>query len=437
MAVVGPRCRPGPAAPSAIAATYITTSTSQSRVVRRPRLGAQHAARQQQALPARQLGACVAGSMCTRKRTARAAPRDPLPKSIAGIDAAALAPWRRPWRILAAMIESQGLTKRLSGRTVVHDVSFRCEPGTVTGFLGPNGAGKTTTLRMLTGLTRPDGGTAHRPRRSATATSPTPAARVGILLDAVRQHTGRTGREALAGSPPTWPASTTAASTGSSAWSGSPARPTARVRAYSLGMRQRLGIAPRADRRPRALILDEPANGLDPDGIAWMRVLLRDFADRGGTVLLSLHLLRRGGGHRRPAGDHRRRPGRRPGHAATSCSPAPGTLVRATDEVALRDALRPRRPGASAATGRRLRRRRRARGGRPRRAGRRRRPHPPRPVRGGRPRAAVLRPDHGRRASRARGRRSPTSWRPPDERRRPSTRAAPRAGADTRPGWPG
>ncbi len=191
---------------------------------------------------------------------------------------------------LPAMIESRGLTKRLGGRTVVQDVSFRCEPGTVTGFLGPNGAGKTTTLRMLCGLLDPDAGDAAvlgGPYRAL----PNPARRVGILLDAAAQHGGRRGREALAVSAQT-------IGVGEARIDGlldlvglerSAARK--RVRQYSLGMRQRLGLAHALLGDPEVLILDEPANGLDPTGMRWMRELLRDFADRGGTVLLSSHLL--------------------------------------------------------------------------------------------------------------------------------------------------
>ena len=192
--------------------------------------------------------------------------------------------------MLSAMIEATGLTKRLGGRAVVSDVSFRCEPGTVTGFLGPNGAGKTTTMRMLVGLSAPDAGTStvleQDYRRLAN-----PGTKVGVLLDAGAQHPGRRGREALAvsaqmmGVPPTR-VDELLALVGLD-------QPAARkrVRQYSLGMRQRLGLAHALLGDPQVLILDEPANGLDPEGIRWMRGLLRDFADRGGTVLLSSHLL--------------------------------------------------------------------------------------------------------------------------------------------------
>ena len=188
------------------------------------------------------------------------------------------------------MIESSGLTKRYGGRAVVHDVSFRCEPGTVTGFLGPNGAGKTTTMKMICALARPDEGRATV-LGSAYGDIPNPGSRVGILLDASAQHPGRRGREALA--------------VGAQTIGADPARvdellervgldrsaARKRVRQYSLGMRQRLGIAHALLGDPEVLILDEPANGLDPEGMRWMRGLLRDFADRGGTVFLSSHLL--------------------------------------------------------------------------------------------------------------------------------------------------
>ena len=189
------------------------------------------------------------------------------------------------------MIEAQGLTKSLGGRLVVQDVSLRYEPGTVTGFLGPNGAGKTTTMRMLCGLSRPDAGTATV-LGAPYAMLPNPAREVGILLDAGAQHPGRRGREALAVSAQTIgvPAARVDALLGRVGLDRAAARK--RVRAYSLGMRQRLGIAHALLGEPRVLILDEPANGLDPEGIRWMRELLRDFADRGGTVLLSSHLLR-------------------------------------------------------------------------------------------------------------------------------------------------
>ena len=188
------------------------------------------------------------------------------------------------------MIETNHITKQLGGRTVVSDVSFRCEPGTITGFLGPNGAGKTTTMRMLVGLAEPDSGEA-RILGGHYRDLPNPGRRVGILLDASAQHSGRRGREALAVSAKTIgvPAQRVDALLELVGLDEAAAR--RRVGQYSLGMRQRLGFAHALLGDPEVLILDEPANGLDPEGMRWMRELLRDFADRGGTVLLSSHLL--------------------------------------------------------------------------------------------------------------------------------------------------
>lgn len=188
------------------------------------------------------------------------------------------------------MIEAEKLTKRFGGRAVVDDVTFRCEPGTVTGFLGPNGAGKTTTMRMICGFSTPDAGRAGvlggEYRRL-----PNPGRRVGVLLDASAQHGGRRGREALAISAQTMGVEEKRVDDllGLVGLDRGAARK--RVRQYSLGMRQRLGIANALIGEPEVLILDEPANGLDPEGMRWMRGLLRDFAERGGTVLLSSHLL--------------------------------------------------------------------------------------------------------------------------------------------------
>ena len=188
------------------------------------------------------------------------------------------------------MIESQNLTKSFGGRTVVNDVSFRVEPGTVTGFLGANGAGKTTTLRVLSGLSEPDSGQAvvlgGRYRDLAN-----PGRRVGILLDAAAQHDGRRGREALIVSAQMMGVDPRRVDGLLDLVGLDRSAARKRVRHYSLGMRQRLGLAHAMLGDPQVLILDEPANGLDPPGMRWMRELLRDFADRGGTVLLSSHLL--------------------------------------------------------------------------------------------------------------------------------------------------
>jgi ABC-2 type transport system ATP-binding protein len=187
------------------------------------------------------------------------------------------------------MITVTNLTKKYGPVTAVDRVSFSCEPGTITGFLGPNGAGKSTTLRMICALTRPDTGhatVAGHPYHEL----PNPARVVGTLLDAAAMNSGRTGRATLRIS------ATTAGIPSKRADSlleqvdlGKAAG--RRVGTYSLGMRQRLGLAHALLGNPSVLILDEPANGLDPEGIAWIRATLHDFAARGGTVLLSSHLL--------------------------------------------------------------------------------------------------------------------------------------------------
>jgi ABC-2 type transport system ATP-binding protein len=188
------------------------------------------------------------------------------------------------------MIETQNLTKSFGGRTVVNDVSFRVDPGTVTGFLGANGAGKTTTLRMLAGLSEPNAGQALV-LGGRIRDLPNPGRRVGILLDASAQHAGRRGREALAVSAQMMGVDERRVESLLDFVGLDRSAARKRVRQYSLGMRQRLGLAHALLGDPQVLILDEPANGLDPPGIRWMREVLRDFADRGGTVLLSSHLL--------------------------------------------------------------------------------------------------------------------------------------------------
>jgi ABC-2 type transport system ATP-binding protein len=198
--------------------------------------------------------------------------------------------YRDAWRGHADdMITATSLSKRYGPVTAVDDVSFACEPGTITGFLGPNGAGKTTTLRMITGLARPDAGHATVAGREF-AGLPNPARVAGTLLDASALHAGRTGRAALriAATMTGMPAGRVGEVLADVGMTSAADR---RVGTYSLGMRQRLGLAQALIGNPSVLILDEPATGLDPQGIAWIRGLLRDFADRGGTVLLSSHLL--------------------------------------------------------------------------------------------------------------------------------------------------
>ena len=188
------------------------------------------------------------------------------------------------------MITVMGASKIYGRFTAVDDVSFVCRPGTVTGFLGPNGAGKTTTLRILVGLTLPTNGSALVGGHPY-ARIPNPGLHVGVLLDASAQHAGRTGREVLKVGTKMMGLPESRVDEMLELVSLTPAESKRRVRDYSLGMRQRLGIAHALLGDPSILILDEPANGLDPAGIHWMRGLLRDFADRGGTVLLSSHLL--------------------------------------------------------------------------------------------------------------------------------------------------
>ena len=188
------------------------------------------------------------------------------------------------------MIEATGLTKRFGPQTAVHDLSFRCEPGTVTGFLGPNGAGKSTTLRMICGLTSRTGGAATVLGEDYRRIS-NPALHVGVMLDASAQHPGRKGREILRVCADTIGADRGRIGEMLTLVGLDDAAAKRRVGKYSLGMRQRLGLAQVLIGDPSVLILDEPANGLDPQGIIWMRQLLRRFADDGGTVLLSSHLL--------------------------------------------------------------------------------------------------------------------------------------------------
>ena len=188
------------------------------------------------------------------------------------------------------MITVEGLTKKFGGFTAVDDVSFVCQPGRVTGFLGPNGAGKTTTMRVMVGLTPATHG------RTTIGGHlyhdiPNPGMHVGVLLDASAQHAGRTGREVLTIGAKTMGLPESRVDEMLHLVSLSDTEAKRRVRNYSLGMRQRLGIAHSLLGDPSVLILDEPANGLDPAGIRWMRGLLKGYADRGGTVFLSSHLL--------------------------------------------------------------------------------------------------------------------------------------------------
>ena len=183
----------------------------------------------------------------------------------------------------------RGLSKRFGPVTAVRDLSFTVNPGAVTAFLGPNGSGKTTTLRMMLGLIRPSGGHAligGRPYAQLTQ----PRRQVGALLEATGFHPGRRARDHLR---------VLAASEGISGrrvdqvleQAGLAGAAHRRVRGFSLGMRQRLGVAAALLGDPEVLLLDEPANGLDPAGHAWLRGLLRGLAAEGRTVVVASHLL--------------------------------------------------------------------------------------------------------------------------------------------------
>jgi ABC-2 type transport system ATP-binding protein len=182
-----------------------------------------------------------------------------------------------------------GLTKRYGHFAAVDDLTFSLQPGTVTGFLGPNGAGKTTTLRLLLGLAEPTSGVALVFGRRYNEIE-RPARLVGAVLESSDFHPGRSGRDHLRVL-----AVTSDIEPGRVdhvldlvGLSDAATRP---VKTYSLGMRQRLGLAGALLGDPQLLVLDEPANGLDPAGVRWLRSVLRSFADGGGTVLVSSHVL--------------------------------------------------------------------------------------------------------------------------------------------------
>jgi ABC-2 type transport system ATP-binding protein len=188
------------------------------------------------------------------------------------------------------MITVDRLTKAYGSFRAVDDVSFVCNQGRVTGFLGPNGAGKTTTMRVMVGLTPPTSGRVTIGGLDYAAI-PNPGRHVGVLLDASAQHGGRTGREILSLGALTMGLPTERVDEMLALVGLTDHEAKRRMRNYSLGMKQRLGLAHALLGDPEVLILDEPANGLDPAGIRWMRGLLKSYADRGGTVLLSSHLL--------------------------------------------------------------------------------------------------------------------------------------------------
>lgn len=187
------------------------------------------------------------------------------------------------------MIEAHDLTKRYGDTLAVDAVGFTVRPGRVTGFLGPNGAGKSTTMRMIVGLDRPTSGTvtvAGRPY----AEHPDPLRKVGALLDAKAVHTGRSAYHHLLAQAATHGIGK-ARVTEVIGMTGLDAVAGKRVGGFSLGMGQRLGIAAALLGDPEVLILDEPVNGLDPEGVAWVRTLVRFLAAEGRTVFLSSHLM--------------------------------------------------------------------------------------------------------------------------------------------------
>ncbi|MDT0388919.1 ABC transporter ATP-binding protein [Streptomyces dubilierae] len=186
-------------------------------------------------------------------------------------------------------IDVQDLTKEFGGRRAVDRLTFRVRPGRVTGFLGPNGAGKSTTMRLVLGLDRPTAGTATLGGR-AYRDLREPLRHVGALLDAQAAHGSRTARDhlrilAVSNRIPDRRVGEVLQETGLASVAGR------RVRTYSLGMRQRLGIAAALLGDPEVVMLDEPSNGLDPEGIVWIRRLLRRLAEEGRTVLVSSHLM--------------------------------------------------------------------------------------------------------------------------------------------------
>jgi ABC-2 type transport system ATP-binding protein len=187
------------------------------------------------------------------------------------------------------MIEIENLSKRYGDKTAVDDLSFVVEPGTVTGFLGPNGAGKSTTMRMIAGLDEPTTGTV-RVNGKHYRSSRAPMAELGILLEAKAVHTGRSARNHLLAIGQTAGIGRRRVDevidlVGLTDVAGK------RVGGFSLGMGQRLGIAAALLGRPQTVVLDEPVNGLDPDGVRWIRSLLGELAAEGRTVLVSSHLM--------------------------------------------------------------------------------------------------------------------------------------------------
>jgi len=186
-------------------------------------------------------------------------------------------------------VEVSKLTKKFGTLTAVDNLSFSVEPGRITGFLGPNGAGKTTTLRMLLGLVRPTSGSATIGGQSYSHLS-APQRVVGAALEATNFHPGRSGRDHLRVMADTAGVDTRRVDE-MLELVGIPAAARQRAGSYSMGMRQRLALAGALLGDPSVLLLDEPANGLDPEGIRWLRMLLRHLSGQGKTILISSHML--------------------------------------------------------------------------------------------------------------------------------------------------
>jgi ABC-2 type transport system ATP-binding protein len=187
------------------------------------------------------------------------------------------------------MIHAEGLTKKYGSKTAVDDINFAIRPGTVTGFLGPNGAGKSTTMRMIVGLDRPTHGRVLV-NGKRYADHPAPLHEVGALLDAKAVHTGRTAYNHLLAMAATHGIGKARVQE-VIGMTGLESVARKRVGGFSLGMGQRLGIAAAMLGDPATLILDEPVNGLDPEGVLWVRNLVRHLASEGRTVFLSSHLM--------------------------------------------------------------------------------------------------------------------------------------------------
>lgn len=187
------------------------------------------------------------------------------------------------------MIEAHDLTKRYGSKLAVDHISFTVRPGSVTGFLGPNGAGKSTTMRMIVGLDRPTHGTVTV-NGAPYAAHKAPLREVGALLDAKAVHTGRSAYQHLRAMAATHGIGTARVHEVIE-MTGLASVAKKRVGGFSLGMGQRLGIAAAMLGDPRTLILDEPVNGLDPEGVMWVRQMVRYLADQGRTVFLSSHLM--------------------------------------------------------------------------------------------------------------------------------------------------